>query len=191
MFCFHGSFHLAYVFIVNLQLVWFVALAGQYSLLCSKKAFSIAQYLPSPGVSCATREKYFLKPRYLIELSNGCHSSKIATLPCVFKFQVKSSISAAFSVICCYPIPGHHQLFQYPLQYFSEQFLMFFYFNPTPPIKEFYLNFSHIYSLHWIIYSFWHGILHTNVASLKAQGMTVSFLSLPYLRVCLYILLSL
>lgn len=69
MFCFHGSFHLAYVFIVNPQLLRFVSLAGQYSLLCSGKAFSIAQeYLPSPGVSCPTREKYFLKPRYFREL---------------------------------------------------------------------------------------------------------------------------
>lgn len=92
MFCFHGSFHLAYVFTVNPQLVWFVALAQQYSLLCSRILSITWGFL-------SHKEKYFLKPRFFRELSNGCHSSKIcniATLPCAFKFQVKSSISAVF-----------------------------------------------------------------------------------------------
>lgn len=99
VFCFHGSFHLVYMFIVNPLLVWFVALAGQYSLLCSGKAFSIAQYLPLPRVSCPTREKYFLKPRYFRQLSLDVMVLRfvvIVTLSCAFNFQVKSSISAVF-----------------------------------------------------------------------------------------------
>jgi len=40
LICFLGSFHLLYVFIVNHKLLWFVAFAGQFSLLCSSKAFS-------------------------------------------------------------------------------------------------------------------------------------------------------